>query len=53
MSYCRFQNTLRDLRACQTAMEDGDQELSPEEARARRELIKLCRVIGEDHPHEE
>jgi len=39
MSYCRFQNTLGDLEDCYAAMSD---KLSPEEAEARDDLIRLC-----------
>lgn len=43
MSYCRFQNTLQDLRDCQTALADnGPDDLSPEERRAAKRLIELC-----------
>lgn len=58
MSYCRFQNTLSDLKDCYYSMEDLDfnatdqdkeqadgdnvRVLSKEETMARRELIKLC-----------
>ena len=44
MSYCRFQNTLGDLRDCQeNILADG---LSKEERRARRELVEICREIA-------
>lgn len=46
MSYCRFRNTLSDLRDCRDFIECGD--LSPEEHAARRWLIKLCRDIVRD-----
>lgn len=46
MSYCRFQNTLGDLRDCYDNLFDSD--LSEEEARARRELINLCRDIAQE-----
>lgn len=49
MSYCRFQNTLDDLRDCEEALQDiGDNlaELSKEEFRAANSLIKLCKIIG-------
>lgn len=52
MSYCRFHNTLADLRDCANALEeiDGDlSELSKEEARAAKVLIALCLRIGEDY----
>lgn len=38
MSYCRFRNTLSDLRDC--ANNFYDDELSPEEHNARRSLIQ-------------
>lgn len=49
MSYCRFQNTLKDLRDCADALEEiGDNlaELSKEEARAATELIAICQEIS-------
>lgn len=55
MSYCRFQNTLGDLRDCLEAIEEGDaddEKLSAEEKRAKVRLIATCRAIleatGED-----
>lgn len=51
MSYCRFRNTLSDLRDCEDAMsEDQDgEELSVEEKQARKSLIKLCQKIVLDY----
>jgi len=43
MSYCRFQNTLQDLRVCEENM--GSTVLSDAESRARRRLVKLCKRI--------
>ncbi len=52
MSYCRFQNTLSDLRDCQEALNEGcldrDDELSTEEREAALKLIKRCTKISED-----
>ena len=45
MSYCRFQNTLPDLRDCRDALDD---EVGPEEEAARKKLIKICREIVAD-----
>jgi hypothetical protein len=45
MSYCRFHNTLEDLKDCYDNLDDND--LSEEEARARTRLIKLCKQIVE------
>ena len=47
MSYCRFQNTLGDLRACLDAMMEAvdDEDTAPlsgEEAHARKSLIETC-----------
>lgn len=53
MSYCRFQNTLADLRDCQDAMGNSDPEtLSFEERLARWHLVKRCTQIAEDFGHE-
>ena len=48
MSYCRFTNTLQDLRDCYNNM-DGDDELSAEEQRAKEKLIKLCVRIAVEY----
>ena len=47
MSYCRFQNTLGDLRDCYEAMEDMD--LSEDEEKAKARIIKLCQKIVADY----
>ena len=51
MSYCRFRNTLPDLRDCLEHIEDTD--LSPAESRARQRLIKLCVEIAQDYGQDE
>ncbi len=45
MSYCRFRNTLSDLRDC---YDDNIEDLPTdvEEARARRRLVRLCITIA-------
>lgn len=45
MSYCRFENTARDLSDCQDHLTDN---LSGTEAKARRELIDTCVSIVEN-----
>lgn len=45
MSYCRFQNTLKDLRDC---YENFDDTVSPEEAKARERMYKICQQIVEN-----
>jgi hypothetical protein len=46
MSYCRFQNTLSDLRDCADALEDED-PISEDEAKAALSLVKECIAIIE------
>jgi hypothetical protein len=46
MSYCRFQNTVSDLEDCYEHMDDED--LSPEEERARTRLIGICQDIAQE-----
>jgi hypothetical protein len=49
MSYCRFENTLRDLRDCQSALEESGsdelEEFSPIEFNSMTRLIELCGEI--------
>ena len=45
MSYCRFRNTLQDLRDCYYNMDDS---LTGEEFHAREALVDLCKSIGEE-----
>lgn len=50
MSYCRFQNTVQDLRDCFDNWEEiPDDELSDDEVRARKRLLKLCQEIARDY----
>ena len=46
MSYCRFENTLADLRDCERNM-DETYDMDRREAIARKHLIELCRDIAE------
>ena len=46
MSYCRFENTVSDMRDCISAIEDGDtSDLSRSEIRALEEFLDLAREI--------
>ena len=46
MSYCRFENTTRDMRDCLDAIEDGDtRELSRYETSALRRFLGLAEEI--------
>ena len=50
MSYCRFQNTLSDLRDCIEHLQD--EEMSAEEVAAKNKLVKLCVEVAEDEGYE-
>lgn len=52
MSYCRFENTLADLKDCHESMEDVD-DLSDSEKKARRRMIDLCVAIAQEYGDEE
>ncbi len=58
MSYCRFENTYRDLKECSNALENegGVQGIEEEANEYEREyvkkLIELCRDITEEWEHE-
>ena len=43
MSYCRFQNTLHDLRDCIWALEDGELENGGSEIRSAIEMLEACK----------
>jgi len=43
MSYCRFQNTLHDLRDCIWALEDGELENGGSEVKAAIEMLEACK----------
>jgi hypothetical protein len=51
MSYCRFENTLEDLRDCRDALSElnsvSDIE-SDSERKAAQRLIKMCKRIADD-----
>jgi hypothetical protein len=42
MSYCRFENTVSDLRDCVDAMEEGGPD-GEEEIRAAKRMKDLCK----------
>ena len=56
MSYCRFENTLHDLRGCIDYTDGfGTREeflasLSESEAKAAKELLRQCRMFVERYP---
>jgi hypothetical protein len=47
MSYCRWENTYRDLVDCYNNIENNDEEGT--EKRYRDRLIKLCKTIAETY----
>lgn len=51
MSYCRFENTLDDLRDCFEHFRT-EEELSEKETKKRKALFKLCKRIVEDYEPE-
>ncbi len=56
MSYCRFENTLNDLRDCEEALNniyDEVTEMSSYEKNAVVELIELCKTITDNWDMEE
>tara|TARA_B110000908_G_C10215759_1_gene432715 strand:+ start:742 stop:957 length:216 start_codon:yes stop_codon:yes gene_type:complete len=56
MSYCRFENTLADLRDCEEALgniNDEVTEMSSCEKDALIELIELCKTITDNWDMEE
>jgi len=49
LSYCRFQNTYKDLLDCYNAMEDIDiDDLSESEKEYYQKLLTLCKNINDD-----
>jgi len=46
MSYCRFENTLGDLRDCREHLDDNAEDMNDREVVARQKLIKLCAEIA-------
>ena len=48
MSYCRFENTLNDLRDCYMNM---DSDLSQREFYKRKQLIEMCMSIEIGRAH--
>lgn len=45
MSYCRWHNTLNDLRDCAHVMNEGDHNVSADEQEAARNLFDLMKEM--------
>ena len=52
MGYCRFENTLEDLRDCLEHWDDVDED-SEDEVRAQARMLKLCQRIVNNYGDEE
>jgi len=57
MSYCRFENTLQDLRDCFDALREYSatelmEEANEYEKRSIVQLIKVCKEISDDYDPE-
>lgn len=50
MSYCRFENTVADLKDCQDHIDEKVSSIS--EAKARRRLIAICVEIAKSNGNE-
>ena len=52
MSYCRFENTARDLHDCQMALQERntqeEKDMSESEKMAKKQLIFMCCEIAEE-----
>jgi len=54
MSYCRFENTLADLRDCEEALAEGKtKDLNEYELPAAKELLKLCARIAKTYSEDD
>ena len=48
MSYCQFENTLGDLRACREAMHEPTDDMNEYEQIARHNLFRLVREMAQE-----
>lgn len=55
MSYCRFENTFKDLQDCLEDLQYGNDfsELSESEQKYRNKLVKMCKRISDEFEEEE
>ena len=58
MSYCRFENTLAALRECYNALAESDSQnpiddLSDDDKKAAKRLLRVCREMADDYGDEE
>jgi len=50
MSYCRFENTVEDLKDCINHLEDKN--ISSDEKRSREKLFELCAEVVSMDPED-
>ena len=50
MSYCRFENTLADLKDCEEALDLG-RKLSDSEQEAFKEMLEVCERLASNFAH--
>jgi len=48
MSYCRFENTLNDMRECREAMYESTTKMNDREKRARKKLFELVVEMADE-----
>jgi hypothetical protein len=46
MGYCRFENTLNDLKDCKEHLDDSEKDMSKKEVNCKYQLIDICREIA-------
>jgi hypothetical protein len=50
MSYCRFENTLKDLKECLVAILNNE-KLSESEKNAKEQLVQVClKIVSDEYP---
>ncbi len=49
MDYCRFRNTLSDLKDCYNNLDNKD--LNEEEYNARKQMVEMCMSIASEYEH--
>ncbi len=52
MSYCRFENTARDLRDCVNAINNGEvEDLSSYEIDGLKKILQMAKGLAESEDH--
>lgn len=53
MSYCRFRNTINDMRDCVDHLDDVLDDDDIEEETARNKFIAICKDVAQDYADDE